>query len=163
MISKWICLTLSRNMIEKGDVFIKKEYSKKLGKNFKDIKIFDDGLNDNAYVFVKLDDVESGVDKIRENSLAISVLPSWENPSLVAEKEIESLFAKKTVEKLSLGDLVYVTGGGVYSGLYGLVLEDFGDMVDVFFRFHLFPKKERIERQNLIFQKNCLHLFKVDK
>jgi transcription antitermination factor NusG len=93
------------------------------------------------YVFVRCHDYQSHIDSLKRNAAVVSVVPSFENPHLFTEKEVDtfagSVSTSEKPEELREGDMVLVKDGYL-KNLYGVVDgEPTGKKCRVVFSFHL--------------------------
>jgi hypothetical protein len=162
--SAWICVVLNKNLCTKGLEVVTKEMRKLAGDSFVDFRMVDDGFDGDSYSFLKCNPtIISYMDNFRKNTNVVTVLDSYENPTMLSDEEVVPFVSEEDKEILGTryGDMVQVLGEGYFSGLHGVVIGGGVEYSEVLFRFHTVTKRERLSNEELILIGNVFKKLKI--
>jgi hypothetical protein len=156
---------LSKSLCTKGAEFAEREMRRLMGDSFEDFRMVDDGFEGDCYAFVRChrESLENYMGAFRKSSVVVAVLESYDNPTFLSDSEVLGFADEEDEENFGTryGDMVLVSGGGHYSGLHGVVVEEGLRESEVLFRFHTVIRREILSNEELILEGNVFTKFKV--
>lgn len=164
MDSAWLCVVLNKNLCTKGADYAFKEMKRLTGDSFVDFKMVDDGFDNDCYSFIKCStNTDSFMNDFRKNSNIVTVLDSYDKPTLLSDDEVLSFINDGEKEELGTkyGDMVLVEGSGHYSGLHGVVIDGGTVESEVLFRFHTITKRKILKNEELNLIGNVFKRLKI--
>ena len=175
--SQWVCLSIDIQYL-KGDNFvdlIKAELVNIFGKDLCDIVIIADKLSDECYemqlenyLFVKVNNYHSYIDRLRDSEMIFGVLDSYETPSFLSDDEVYKFKNSMQVkfghmEQLQEGDIVCVKEGYL-KNLKGVVIKALANnKFKVIFKLYTKSFIKTMWRNNLVLENNISYVFRDHK
>lgn len=141
MQDRWVCLLVNHTFLRRGEEVVQREIHKLLGSDFIDLSIVSDTNAEDVYGFLKCENYESHVERLARSSVVVSILPNYDNPHLLTDKEVQD-FIKSARPPVSerdfiIGDVVKILSGN-FSGLTGIIATVCGKgHYNVVFKFYL--------------------------
>lgn len=163
MEANWYCVLLDGAFLRgKCGNYIIKEIKKIFGKDFCDLVILENNLDEENfesltenYIFINVRNYQSYINKLKKCDLISLVLPNYDRPSIVSYDEVKK-FIKNTEVKvenknIEVGSFVKVINNYCLENLYGVVVRTYKNkMNDVFFKLYTKQFIKRIDIKNLV-------------
>lgn len=137
---------------------VRREIEKLFGDDFRELRLVADSGVEDVYGFLKCENYEEHIERVARSSVVNSVLPNYDNPHLLTDKEvsdfIRSAHPHRQSRNLITGDVVKVVSG-TFGGLTGIVASAAGrGTYYVVFKFYLRSLCERLSGDELEFVDN---------
>jgi len=139
----WICLIVNPAYSREKECVLLNELSGVFGEDLLEMRVVREGgkVADGDYCFVQCSNYESHIVEIRSSSCVLGVLPSYEEPQLLSQNEVDIFFGHiqedNRPQRLFRGDIVKANAGYL-SGLIGIVsCVVMRNLYRVVFKFHL--------------------------
>lgn len=174
---RWVCISIDIQYLKgnKSVDAIKSELTNIFGKDLCDVVIIADKLSEENYemqlenyLFVKVRNYFTYIDKLRDNDMVFGVLDSYENPSFLTDEEVHkfknSMQVKfSSVEQLQEGDIVTVKEGYL-KNLKGVIIKRLANnKCKVMFKLYTKSFTKTMFRSNLVLENNISYVLRNHK